>query len=139
MTTVRIARVVKYRGVVYAANTDILVEDTDVVDLLSRGGWVINQDTRAAPAADENAKSSAAEKEEGADEDSEGSADNSDNGGSAPASDGADSEDGVGGTDEEKQVKLAQLRDEAEFLGIEVKANWGIPRLTKEIAAANAK
>ena len=50
MKTIRIARVVKYKGVVYPANTDISVDDSDVTDLLSRGGWVINKGNTETPA-----------------------------------------------------------------------------------------
>lgn len=43
MKTIRIARAVKYKKTIYPANTDIQVEDSDVTDMLSRGGWVINK------------------------------------------------------------------------------------------------
>ena len=49
MLMIRIARVVKYKGVVYPANTDIVVDDKDVSDLLSRGGWIINKGPVAKP------------------------------------------------------------------------------------------
>ena len=49
MSMIRIARVVKYKGVVYPANTDIVVDDRDVSDLLSRGGWIINKGPAVKP------------------------------------------------------------------------------------------
>ena len=49
MSMIRIARVVKYKGVVYPANTDIVVDDKDVSDLISRGGWIINKGPAVKP------------------------------------------------------------------------------------------
>lgn len=133
MTTVRIARVVKYNGVVYPANTDILVEDKDVADLLSRGGWVINKDAPAAStAAAENAENSTAGSgEEGADENSEGDFSAAGTGSTAGAAHGTD------GTADLSELDALKAR--AAELGIVVKSNWGIPKLTKEIAAAESK
>lgn len=122
MTTVRIARVIKYKGVVYPANVDILVDDADVQDLLKRGGWVINKE---APAKDAGAAENA-----GAENVGSSTADITDS--------DADSnkDDDAGASGDAKDDELKELCEYAEALGIEVKKNWGITKLKKEIAAA---
>lgn len=117
MPTIRIARTVKYKGVVYPANTDIAVDDKDVSDLLSRGGWIINKgpevkgtvDDAEGPTADEESDD-VAEAEETEEVDSEA-----------------------------KAKELRMLRSKAKKLGIKVNPNWSANKLKKRIAAAQAK
>ena len=114
MPTIRIARVVKYKGVVYPANTDIAVDDKDVSDLLSRGGWIINKGPVAKPTV-EDAESPAANEE---------------------SDDVAEAEE----ADREAKAKeLRMLRSKAKKLGIEVNPNWSANKLKKRIAAAQAE
>jgi hypothetical protein len=129
MTTVRIARVVKYKGVVYPANVNIPVDDTDVQDLLKRGGWVIKKE---APA-----KQPAGSEEDDAKGAAVGTAgtENTDSG-TAGADADSDKDDGAGASGDAKEDELDELREYAEALGIEVKKNWGIAKLKKEISAA---
>ena len=65
-----------------------------------------------------------------------------DNTGSSDADSNTDSEadsdkdDDAGASGDAKEDELDELREYAEALGIEVKKNWGIAKLKKEIAAA---
>jgi hypothetical protein len=114
MTMIRIARVVKYKGVVYPANTDIVVDDRDVSDLLSRGGWIINKGPVVKPVV-EDAESPTANEE---------------------SDDVAEVED----VDPEAEAKeLRMLRSKAKKLGIEVNPNWSANKLKKRIATAQAE
>lgn len=114
MSMIRIARVVKYKGVVYPANTDIVVDDKDVPDLLSRGGWVINRGPVVKPTV----------------EDAEGPTANEE------SDDVAEAEE----VDPEAETKeLRMLRSKAKKLGIEVNPNWSANKLKKRIAAAKAE
>ena len=114
MKTIRIAKVVKYKGVVYPANTDIAVDDKDVSDLLSRGGWIINKGPAVKPTV----------------EDAEDSTDDEESDDVAEA-DEADRE--------AKAKELRMLRAKAKKLGIEVNPNWSANKLKKRIAAAQAE
>lgn len=114
MPTIRIAKVVKYKGVVYPANTDIAVDDKDVSDLLSRGGWIINKGPVVKSTVD----------------DAEGSTDDEESDDVAEA-DEADRE--------AKAKELRMLRAKAKKLGIEVNPNWSANKLKKRIAAAQAE
>jgi hypothetical protein len=114
MSMIRIARVVKYKGVVYPANTDIVVDDRDVSDLLSRGGWIINKGPVVKPTV-EDAESPAANEE---------------------SDDVAEVEE----VDPEAKAKeLRMLRSKAKKLGIEVNPNWSANKLKKRIATAQAE
>lgn len=114
MSMIRIARVVKYKGVVYPANTDIVVDDRDVSDLLSRGGWIINKGP-VVKSAVEDAESPTANEE---------------------SDDVAEVEE----VDPEAEAKeLRMLRSKAKKLGIEVNPNWSANKLKKRIAAAQAE
>ena len=114
MSMIRIARVVKYKGVVYPANTDIVVDDKDVSDLLSRGGWIINKGPVAKPTV----------------EDAEAPTTNEE------GDDVAETEE----VDPEAEAKeLRMLRSKAKKLGIEVNPNWNINKLKKRIATAQAE
>ena len=116
MSMIRIARVVKYKGVVYPANTDIVVDDKDVSDLLSRGGWIINKGPVV--------KSTV--------EDAEGPTANEE------SDDVAEVE--AEEVDHEAEAKeLRMLRSKAKKLGIEVNPNWSANKLKKRIAAAQAE
>ena len=119
MKTIRIAKVVKYKGVVYPANTDIAVDDKDVSDLLSRGGWIINKGPVV--------KSTV--------EDAEGPTANEE------SDDVAEAEEAkVEEVDREAEAKeLRMLRSKAKKLGIEVNPNWSANKLKKRIAAAQAE
>jgi hypothetical protein len=117
MPTIRIAKVVKYKGVVYLANTDIVVDDSDVSDLLSRGGWIINKGLVV--------KSTV--------EDAEDSTDDEE-------SDDVAEADEIDEVDREAKAKeLRMLRAKAKKLGIEVNPNWSANKLKKRIAAAQAE
>lgn len=119
MPTIRIARVVKYKGVVYPANTDIVVDDSDVSDLLSRGGWIINKGPVVKPTV-EDAEDPAANEE-------------SDDVVVAEAEE-------INEFDPEAEAKeLRMLRSKAKKLGIEVNPNWSVNKLKKRIAAAEAE
>jgi hypothetical protein len=119
MTTVRIARVVKYKGVVYPANGDIPVDDTDVQDLLKRGGWVINKEAPAKqPGSKEDDAKGAAVGTTGT-ENTDSSTADADNDGTADS----DKDDGAGASGDAKEDELDELREYAEALGIEVKKN----------------
>jgi hypothetical protein len=148
MTTVRIARPVKYKGVVYAANVDIPVDESDVKDLLKRGGWIINQEA--------SAKQPGTEESDDAKGDAVGNTGTENTGSSDADGDGnsnADANVDGNGTDsntkddngadaasgDAKEDELSELREYAEALGIEVKKTWGIAKLKKEIAAAETK
>lgn len=114
MSMIRIARVVKYKGVVYPANTDIVVDDKDVSDLLSRGGWIINKGP-VVKSTVEDAESPAANEE---------------------SDDVAEVEE----VDPEAEAKeLRMLRSKAKKLGIEVNPNWSANKLKKRIATAQAE
>lgn len=114
MSMIRIARVVKYKGVVYPANTDIVVDDKDVSDLLSRGGWIINKGPVVKPTV-EDAESPTANEE---------------------SDDVAEVEE----VDPEAEAKeLRMLRSKAKKLGIEVNPNWSANKLKKRIATAQAE
>ena len=114
MSMIRIARVVKYKGVVYPANTDIVVDDEDVSDLLSRGGWIINKGPVVKPTV-EDAKGPNANEE---------------------SDDVAEVEE----VDPEAEAKeLRMLRSKAKKLGIEVNPNWSANKLKKRIATAQAE
>lgn len=114
MPTIRIARVVKYKGVVYPANTDITVDDKDVSDLLSRGGWIINKGPASKPTV-EDAKGPDANEE-------------------------SDDVAKAKKVDPEAEAKeLRMLRAKAKKLGIEVNPNWSANKLKKRIAAAQAE
>lgn len=115
MSTIRIARVVKYKGVVYPANTDIAVDDKDVSDLLSRGGWIINKGPVV--------KSTV--------EDAEGPAANEESDDVAEETEEVDPE--------AKAKELRMLRSKAKKLGIEVNPNWSANKLKKRIAAAKTE
>lgn len=123
MKTIRIARVVKYKSVVYPANTDIVVEDADVPDMLSRGGWVINKGP-ADESSVEDAVGTMAEEavEEGAED---------------VGSEEVDEEAKAEAEAEEKELK--SLRAKAKKLGIEVNPNWSATKLKKRIAAVEAE
>lgn len=149
MTTVRIARVVKYKGVVYLANVDIPVDEADVQDLLSRGGWVINKEAPAKqPGSKEDDAKGAAVGDTGtentgssdADGDNAESGTDSNKDDDASASANANDEKAAGQTSDEDNNadEIEELREYAEALGIEVKKNWGIAKLKKEIAAAES-
>lgn len=117
MKTIRIAKVVKYKGVVYPANTDITVDDKDVSDLLSRGGWIINKGPASKPTV-EDAKGPDANEE---------------------SDDVAEAEE-IEEVDTEAEAKeLRMLRSKAKKLGIEVNPNWSANKLKKRIAAAQAE
>ena len=123
MSMIRIARVVKYKGVVYPANTDIVVDDKDVPDLLSRGGWVINRGPVVKPTVEdaENLTTNAEDVDEDTNEESD---------------DVAEAEE----VDPEAEAKeLRMLRSKAKKLGIEVNPNWSTNKLKKRIAAAEAE
>lgn len=114
MPMIRIARVVKYKGVVYPANTDIVVDDRDVSDLLSRGGWIINKGPVVKPTV----------------EDAEGPTANEESDDVAKAEE----------VDPEAEAEeLRMLRSKAKKLGIEVNPNWSVNKLKKKIAAAQAE
>lgn len=114
MSMIRIARVVKYKGVVYPANTDIVVDDRDVSDLLSRGGWIINKGPVVKPTV-EDAETPTANEE---------------------SDDVAEVEE----VDPEAEAKeLRMLRSKAKKLGIEVNPNWSANKLKKRIATAQAE
>ena len=117
MPTIRIARTVKYKGVVYPANTDIAVDDKDVSDLLSRGGWIINKGS-AVKSSVEDAEDSVADEE---------------------SDDVAEAEETEEVDPEAKAKELRMLRSKAKKLGIEVIPNWSANKLKKKIAAAQAK
>ncbi len=117
MSTIRIARVVKYKGVVYPANTDIVVDDKDVSDLLSRGGWVINKGPVV--------KSTV--------EDAEGPTANEE------SDDVIEAEETEEVDPEAEAKELRMLRSKAKKLGIEVNPNWSVNKLKKRIAAAQAE
>lgn len=149
MTTVRIARVVKYKGVVYPANVDIPVDKEDVADLLSRGGWVINKEAPAKqPGSEEDDAKGAAVGDTGtentgssaADGDNAESGTDSNKDDDASASANANDEKAAGKTSDEDNNadEIDELREYAEALGIEVRKNWGIAKLKKEIAAAES-
>ena len=150
MTTVRIARVVKYKGVVYPANVDIPVDEADVQDLLSRGGWIINKeapakqpgskedDAKGAAVGDtgtENTGSSDADEEPTAES---GADSNKDDDASASANAGSEKAAGQTSDEDNNADEIEELLEYAEALGIEVKKNWGIAKLKKEIAAAES-
>ena len=117
MPTIRIARVVKYKGVVYPANTDIAVDDKDVSDFLSRGGWIINKGP-VVKSAVEDAESPTANEE---------------------SDDVAEAEE-IDEVDPEAEAKeLRMLRSKAKKLGIEVNPNWSANKLKKRIATAQAE
>ena len=119
MSMIRIARVVKYKGVVYPANTDIVVDDKDVPDLLSRGGWVINRGPVVKPTVED--AEDLTTNEEDTNEESD---------------DVAEAEE----VDPEAEAKeLRMLRSKAKKLGIEVNPNWSTNKLKKRIAAAEAE
>ena len=117
MSMIRIARVVKYKGVVYPANTDIVVDDKDVSDLLSRGGWIINKGPVV--------KSTV--------EDAEGPTANEE------SDDVAEAEETEEVDLEAEAKELRMLRSKAKKLGIEVNPNWSVNKLKKRIAAAEAE
>lgn len=122
MSMIRIARVVKYKGVVYPANTDIVVDDMDVSDLLSRGGWIINKGPVAKPTV-EDAEAPTNEEEVDVAETEE-----------------TEETEEVEEVDPEAEVKeLRMLRSKAKKLGIEVNPNWNINKLKKRIATAEAE
>jgi hypothetical protein len=117
MKTIRIAKVVKYKGVVYPANTDIVVDDKDVSDLLSRGGWIINKGSVAKPTV----------------EDAEDLTDDEE-------SDDVAEADELDEVDPEAEAKeLRMLRSKAKKLGIEVNPNWSANKLKKRIAIEQAE
>ena len=123
MPTIRIARVVKYKGVVYPANTDITVDDEDVSDLLSRGGWIINKGPAAKSSVEDAEASVAAEESDDVAEVEE-----------------TEEVEETKEVDPEAEAKeLRMLRAKAKKLGIEVNPNWSANKLKKRIAAAQAK
>lgn len=123
MSMIRIARVVKYKGVVYPANTDIVVDDRDVSDLLSRGGWIINKGPVV--------KSTV--------EDAETPTTNEEGDDVAETEETEETEE-VDEVDPEAEAKeLRMLRSKAKKLGIEVNPNWNINKLKKRIATAEAE
>jgi hypothetical protein len=114
MKTIRIAKVVKYKGVVYPANTDIVVDDKDVSDLLSRGGWIINKGSVAKPTVEDTEDPAANEESD----------------------DVAEAEE----ADREAKAKeLRALRSKAKKLGIEVNPDWSANKLKRMIATAQAE
>lgn len=121
MTVIRIARPVKYMGVRYEANTDIVVKSEDVADLLSRGAWIISQEDEV------NLEPNGEGDQDG---EVEGGAQRPNNAGNPDLADDLSDEDRL------KAQELAALKGRAAELGIEVKGNWGINKITKEIAEA---
>ena len=129
MSMIRIARAVKYKGVVYPANTDIVVDDRDVSDLLSRGGWRINKGPVVKPTVEDAEAPTTNEEEVEEDTNEEGD-------------DVAETEE----TEETEEVdpeaeakELRMLRSKAKKLGIEVNPNWSANKLKKKIATAQAE
>lgn len=123
MSMIRIARVVKYKGVVYPANTDIVVDDKDVSDLLSRGGWIINKGP-VVKSTVEDAEDSAANEDLTANEESD---------------DVVEAKETEEVDPEAKAKELRMLRSKAKKLGIEVNPNWSANKLKKRIATAEAE
>lgn len=117
MLTIRIARVVKYKGVVYPANTDIVVDDKDASDLLSRGGWIINKGP-VVKSTVEDAESPTVNEE---------------------SDDVVETEEVKEVDPEAKAKELRMLRAKAKKLGIEVNPNWSANKLKKRIAAAETE
>ena len=126
MSMIRIARVVKYKGVVYPANTDIVVDDRDVSDLLSRGGWIINKGPVVKPTVEdaEAPTTNEEEVEEGTNEEGD---------------DVAETEETEEVDPEAEAKELRMLRSKAKKLGIEVNPNWSANKLKKRIATAQAE
>ena len=123
MKTIRIAKVVKYKGVVYPANTDIAVDDKDVSDLLSRGGWIINKGPAVKPTV----------------EDAEDPIANEESDDVAEVEEAEEVEETEEVDPEAEAKELRMLRAKAKKLGIEVNPNWSANKLKKRIAAAEAE
>ena len=121
MSMIRIARVVKYKGVVYPANTDIVVDDRDVSDLLSRGGWIINKGPVVKPTV-EDAEASTTNEEEVEESTNE-------EGDDVVETEETEETEEVEEVDPEAEAKeLRMLRSKAKKLGIEVNPNEWLDR-----------
>lgn len=107
MAKMLFAKTVKYLGIEYPSNTQFTVQDEDVLDLKTAGGWVVGKDPTKKVVVAVVAEDDFSLEEE-------------------------DHTDVKPTEDDEVKSELQVLRAKALDLGIDFKGNWG----TKKLAAA---